>query len=412
MRLLFIHQNFPAQYRFVAPHFARDRKNSVVAIGEASNLVRIKDKTGPIRHVPYEMPDVPATDVHRYLRGAEVAVRRAQQVREAAAALKREGFTPDIICAHPGWGETLLLRDVFPESSLLAFCEFFFRTGWDAEFDPEFPARELEAYRIRIKNSVILRSFDQCDWGVTPTNWQLSQFPRRCRNRISVIFDGIDTKALVPDPNRSITVNNVPLKSTSEVITFASRNLEPCRGFHVFMRCLPRLLRERPEAHVLIVGGEAIGYGQSPLAGRTWRQVFCAELAGGFDDSRVHFLGQVPYVDFVALLQLSSVHVYLTYPFVLSWSMIEAMSCGCAVVGSATAPVSEVIRNGENGLLVDFFDTDQIVDAINRVLEHPDRMQAMRMAARQTVVERYDLTTVCLPRHVELIERIAGARKA
>ena len=194
------------------------------------------------------------------------------------------------------------------------------------------------------------------------------------------------------------------------MITFVSRRLEPYRGFHVFMRALPRLLRERPQAHVLIVGGDEAGYGQPPPGGGTWREVLWAEVGGVLDRSRVHFLGRVPYAEFVALLQLSSVHVYLTYPFVLSWSMIEAMACGCAVVASATPPVLEVIEDGGNGLLVDFFDTDRIVDAVSRVLDHPDRMRAMRAAARRTAIERYDFATVCLPRHVELIERIAARR--
>ena len=234
----------------------------------------------------------------------------------------------------------------------------------------------------------------------------------RCRDRISVIFDGVDTTELAPDPAIRMRPNNVPLTPANEVITFANRHLEPYRGFHVFMRALPRLLRERPHAHVLIAGGDGTGYGPPPRAGGTWREVLLAEVGGDLDRSRVHFLGRLPYATFVALLQLSSVHVYLTYPFVLSWSMIEAMSCGCAVVGSATPPVQEVISDGQNGLLVDFFDSNQLVDAIHRVLDHPNRMQAMRAAARQTVVERYDLTTVCLPRRVDLVEQLAASKRS
>jgi len=410
MRLLFIHQNFPGQYRHLAPHFARNREHRVVAIGEARNLRRMPTDMGPIRWFPYAMPKLPPSPVHPYLRGTEAAARRAEQVREVSASLKREGFVPDIICAHSGWGEALFLKHVFPDSPLLGFFEFFFRTGADIEFDPTFPAREVEAYRMLTKNRVILQSFELCSWGVTPTRWQSSQFPQHCRDRISIIFDGIDTNALAPNPQIRVQVKEVELTRANEVVTFVNRNLEPYRGFHVFMRCLPRLLRERPQAHVLIVGGDEIGYGPPPHDGSSWREVLLEEIGGALDLSRVHFLGRVPYEKFVAVLQLSSVHVYLTYPFVLSWSMIEAMSCGCAVIGSATPPVLEVIEDGENGLLVDFFNGDSIVDAISRVLDHPDRMQAMRTAARRTTVERYDLATVCLPRHVELIERIAARR--
>ena len=370
----------------------------------------MEDETGAIRRMPYAMPKLPPAPVHRYLRGREIALRRAEQVRAVAATLKREGFVPDIICAHTGWGEALLLKDVFPDSPLLGFCEFYFRTGADIDFDPAFPPREIDAHRVRVKNEVILHTFDLCDWGVTPTDWQLSQFPLHCRKRISVVFDGVDTSLLTPNSQTRLRIDGSELTRDHEIITFANRNFEPYRGFHIFMRCLPRLLRERPQAHVLLIGGDDFGYGPPPRAGKTWREVLLEEVDSALDHSRVHFLGHVPYGEFVALLQLSSVHVYLTYPFVLSWSMIEAMSCGCAVVGSATPPVMEVIKDGENGLLVDFFDRDGLVNAVSRVLDHADRMQAMRDAARRTAVERYDLASVCLPRHAELAHRIAARR--
>jgi glycosyltransferase involved in cell wall biosynthesis len=411
MRLLFVHQNFPGQYRHLASYFARSREHSVVAIGEAPKLARIEGRAGSIRCLPYAAPKLPSQRVHRYLRGTELAVRRAEQVKDVAKALKGEGFIPDIICVHPGWGDALFLKDVFPDSPILGFFEFFYSAaGADVGFDPEAPSSEDDAYRLRIKNTVNLHSMEICDWGVTPTRWQLAQFPRRWRDRISVIFDGIDTKLVKPNPGIGMRLEgkNLQLTRAHEVITFVNRNLEPYRGFHIFMRSLPRLLRERPRAHVLIVGGDEISYGQPPGGGRTWRQVMLEEVGGALDQSRVHFLGRLPYSKFVGMLQLSSVHVYLTYPFVLSWSLIEAMSAGCLVVGSATAPVQEVIEDGVNGLLVDFFAPDRIVDAIHRVLDHRTRMQGLRDAARRTVVDRYDLATVCLPRQVELVERVAA----
>jgi glycosyltransferase involved in cell wall biosynthesis len=411
MRLLFVHRSFPGQYRHLAAHFAANHEHSVAAIGEAHGSTFIEDETGAIQWLPYAMPKLPPAPVHRYLRGREIALRRAGQVHNVAATLKREGFIPDIICAHTGWGEALLLKDLFPDSPLLGFFEFFFRTGADSEFDPAFPPREIDAHRVRIKNDVIMQTFDLCDWGVTPTYWQFTQFPQHCRARLSVIFDGIDTNALSPNSQTRMRIDEIELTRENEIITFANRNLEPYRGFHVFMRCLPRLLRKRPQAHVLVIGGDGIGYGPPPRAGKSWREVLLAEIGHALDRSRVHFLGRVPYDEFIALLQLSSVHVYLTYPFVLSWSMIEAMSCGCAIIASATPPVMEVIKDGENGLLVDFFDGDGIVDAVSRVLDHPDRMQAMRAAARRSAVERYDLATVCLPRQAELIHRIAARRR-
>jgi glycosyltransferase involved in cell wall biosynthesis len=411
MRLLFVHRNFPGQYRHLAAHFAVNNEHSVAAIGEAHSATSMENETGAIRRLSYAMPKLPRAPIHRYLRGREIALQRAEQVRGAAAILKHEGFVPDIICAHTGWGEALLLKDLFPDSPLLGFCEFYFRADADSEFDPAFPSREMDAHRVRIKNDVILQTFDLCDWGVTPTCWQLTRFPQRCQERISIIFDGVDTNVLTPNARTRIRIDKTELTQENEIITFANRNFEPYRGFHVFMRCLPRLLRERPQAHVLLIGGDGIGYGPPPHAGQSWREALLAEVGGALDRCRVHFLGRVPYGEFVALLQLSSVHVYLTYPFVLSWSLIEAMACGCAIVGSATPPVREVIKDGENGLLVEFFDSDGIVDAVNRVLDQPDRMQAMRAAARRTAVEHYDLATVCLPLHAELIHRMAAQRQ-
>jgi len=194
-----------------------------------------------------------------------------------------------------------------------------------------------------------------------------------------------------------------------ELITYVSRNLEPYRGFHTVMRALPEILRRRPKAQVLMLGGDDVSYGRRLPAGETYRQKMLAEVP--VDPARVHFLGRISYDGFVGVLRASAVHIYLTYPFVLSWSMLEAMSCGCLVIGSATPPVQEVIRDRENGLLVDFFSTQQIADRVEEVLDHPNRMQALRDAARQTIVERYDLRRVCLPQLADLLNRlVAGER--
>jgi glycosyltransferase involved in cell wall biosynthesis len=196
----------------------------------------------------------------------------------------------------------------------------------------------------------------------------------------------------------------VTLSAGDEVVTYVARNLEPYRGFHVFMRALPGLLRARPRARVLIVGGDQVSYGSKPADGETWRARMLAEVGGQIDAGRVHFLGRLPYESYLRLLQVSAVHAYLTYPFVLSWSMLEAMAAGCMVVGSRTAPVEEVIKHGENGWLVDFFDHRQLAEALAGALEERSRLDGIRQAARRTVVERFDLTTVCLPRQLEILQ--------
>ncbi len=263
-----------------------------------------------------------------------------------------------------------------------------------------------------MRNSTILQSLAHADFNVSPTKWQKDQFPDIFKPRIKVLHDGIDTDLVRPAPDAFIEIQARQLRLTKndEVITFVNRNLEPYRGFPTFMRTLPSLLRARPNAHVLIVGGDEVSYGRKLPNGQTYRQKYMSEVGELLDMSRVHFVGKIPYHVFVNMLQISAVHVYLTYPFVLSWSLLEAMSAGCAVVASSTQPVLEAIQDGHNGLLVDFFSPDQVLQAIERVLDHPDRMADMRQRAREDVVKSYDLKKICLPAHLELIRAVAAAK--
>jgi glycosyltransferase involved in cell wall biosynthesis len=407
MRVLFVHQNFPGQYKHLAPALAArgDTTVKALAITKAAMLPGID-----VRHYA---PDRGTTkDIHPWVSDLETKVIRGEAAARAALRLKAEGFEPDVICAHPGWGEALFLKDVFPNACLLAFIEFYYQSvGADYGFDPEFSTADFDGLcRLRLKNANNLLNLDACDWAVSPTEWQKSTVPAVYQRKMSVIFDGIDTDRVRPNPSATVTLNKagVTLRPGDEVITFVNRNMEPYRGFQVFMRALPEIQRRRPRAWTIIVGGDEVSYGRQLEPGQTYRKIMLEEVGGRLDMDRVRFVGRVPYADFVRILQVSAVHVYLTYPFVLSWSMLEAMSAGCLVVGSATPPVKEVIRDGENGLLVDFFSTGAIADAIDRVLDHPERLQALRMKARQTIVDRYDLRRVCLPRHLALVEALAA----
>ena len=223
---------------------------------------------------------------------------------------------------------------------------------------------------------------------------------------IEVIHDGVDTAVLAPNPQASVTLpGGRMLRAGDEVITFVNRNLEPYRGYHTFLRALPAVLAARPDAQVVIVGGDGVSYGAEARGGTTWKAQFLAEVQDRLDLSRVHFVGRVPYEGFVALMQLTRVHAYLTYPFVLSWSMIEAMAAGALVIGSDTPPVAEVISDGLNGRLVDFFDVPGWSAALIEALAEPRRFDPMRAAARQTALSRYDLRGICLPRMVDFVER-------
>jgi len=305
--------------------------------------------------------------------------------------LKQQGFVPDVILAHPGWGEALYAKDIFPNAKLVSFFEFYYQAdGADVGFDPAEPVSVDDRARTRTRNALHLLNLDACDIGVSPTHWQKSRHPTVYHDKIRVVHEGVDAQLMQPDPQARFTLpNGTVLRRGDPVITYVARNLEPYRGFHVFMRTLPEILQRNPQAQVVIVGGDEVSYGNKPKDTPNWREAMQKELGERIDASRVHFTGKLPYLQYRALLQISAVHVYLTYPFVLSWSMLEAMSCGCLLVASRTAPVEEVIEHGKNGLLVDFFDQAALVEQVSEALSQPNRFSEIRHQARQTVLQRY-----------------------
>lgn len=355
--------------------------------------------------------------VHPWLIDFETKTIRGEACFRAALTLRERGYRPDVIVAHPGWGESLFLKEVWPEAKLGIYCEFFYRhEGADTGFDPALtPLRDDDPCRMRMKNLNNRLHFEVADAGLSPTRWQASGFPEPFRSRISVIHDGIDTAAVTPDPAARLSLmasdgSRLTLTREDEVITFANRNLEPYRGYHVFMRALPALLRQRPRARVVIVGGEGVSYGARAPEG-TWKEHFIREVRPAISDNdwaRVHFLPPLPHPHFVRLLQVSTVHVYLTYPFVLGWSFLEAMSAGCALVASATAPVQEVIEDGTTGLLVDFFDGEELVAQVDELLSSAALRATLGTAARQYAAAHFDLRGRCLPRQVAWVEGVAA----
>lgn len=395
---LFLHQNMPGQFLHLC-RYLRDRGNRVAFItqNKPNQLARVTK-------VLYEPHRSTAPQTHHYLHSTEGGILNGQAVHRSILNLRNGGFSPDIVIGHCGWGETLFVKEALPEVPLLTFFEFYYRhKGQDFAFDPEYAPTPDATVGLRIKNTINLQSLDACDRGLTPTLWQLSGYPEAFRSKISVIHDGVDTQAIRPDPSASLVLpSGRVLKAGDKVVTYVARNLEPYRGFHVFMRALPELRRRNPDADIVIVGGEGVSYGQRLPEGDSYKKRLLQEVS--VDPERVHFLGHLPTEHYRAVLQVSAVHIYLTYPFVLSWSMIEAMASGCVVVGSRTPPVEEVITNGSNGLLVDFFDQSGLVDRISAALAHPQDFAGLREAARQTAIARYDLSTVSLPRQLALID--------
>lgn len=408
MNFLFVHQNLPGQFAHVARALADDPAHRVLGIGETKNLRNRPPLHPRIQVLGYELQRGGHKETHHYIRDFEGHIRRGQTVMRAAQHLAQQGFRPDVVVAHPGWGEALFLRDAFPDARHVNYFEYYYQgDGGDVGFDPEFPATLDDQLRVRVKNSTQLLSLVSCDRGLAPTHWQKQRFPAEFQSKIEVIHEGIDTAQVRPDPKASISVAGQTLRAGDEIITYSARNLEPYRGFHTFMRTLPSLLQRRPGARVLIVGGDEVSYGSRLPDGGNFREHYCRELGDAVDWSRVHFVGNLPYAQYLKVLQVSAAHVYLTYPFVLSWSMLEAMSAGCALVASATTPVQEVLRHGDNGLLVDFFDQQGIVQAVAQVLEDPVAASKLRARARQTIVDDYDLRTRCLPKMLDFVTRAA-----
>jgi glycosyltransferase involved in cell wall biosynthesis len=404
-RFLFIHQNFPAQFVHLAA--------ALVAQGHEVTALCIKGRELPgVRLRRYAVQAPAVLSAVAAVRDIETKVVRGLACAQAMQQLQDEGLMPDVVMAHPGWGEALFCKDVWPQARLVMLAEFFYAAdGADFNFDPEFQKPSLtERARLRMKNSVHLHALQVADSVYAPTEWQRQQLPAAYRAGVQVVFDGIDTAVAAPDPQARVHLarDGLSLKPGDEVLTFVNRNLEPYRGFHVFMRALPQILRERPNAHCVIVGGDGVSYGTQPAGGGTWRQKMLAELGAQLPMERVHFVGTLAYEDYLRVLQVSRCHVYLTYPFVLSWSCLEAMSAGCVVLASRTGPTAEAITHGHDGLLCDFFDVQALAQQAVAVLGRPEAHAHLGRQARQTVLARYDLQRVCLPALLALATRPAA----
>lgn len=410
MNILFIHQNFPGQFKFLAPALVKQGHQVVAMIMQKTN---VNDWQG-VKLVSYAPERGSTANIHPWVSDFETKTIRGEACFKAAHQLKASGFSPTIIIAHPGWGESLFLKEVWPDAKMAIYCEFYYQPhGADVGFDPEFPAKTAgDACRLRLKNLNNILHFEVADAGISPTYWQASTFPEPFRQKITVVHDGIDTEALAPNPAVSLTLNgSMVLTKNDEIITFVNRNLEPYRGYHSFMRALPEILKRRPNARILIVGSDDVSYGARPEEGRKWKDIFISEvrpLISDADWSRVHFLGNIPYQHFIPLLQLSRVHVYLTYPFVLSWSLLEAMSVGCTIVASDTQPLHEAIRHDETGRLVNFFDSAGLTNEICRLLDDPAARQRLSSNARKFAQATYDLKTICLPRQLAWVDGLLG----
>ncbi|MEO1147950.1 MAG: glycosyltransferase [Cyanobacteria bacterium J06638_22] len=406
MKILFLHNNFPAQYRELARTLAADPNNTVVyGTKHTDDSVQLAG----VKKVNYMPARDPRPDIHHYVRSYENSVLNGQAVYRLAEKLRGAGFVPDVVCSHAGWGNGIFVKDAFPETKLLSYFEWFgHATGTDADFDPAYPLDIDDYLRIRAGNATLLVDLYSCDRGLSPTQWQQSQLPPEFHPKVSVLHDGVDTDYFFPDPDQKINFPdlNLDLSGVDEIVTYVSRGMDLYRGFPQFYEAIARLTERRPNCHVVIVAGDRVAYGTAAPEGyNSFKDVMLEKMP--IDQNRVHFVGTLPYGYYKLILRASSVHVYLTRPFVLSWSFMEALASGCLVVASDTPPVRELAEDGVNALLVDFFDIEGICDRIEYALTHQTELQSIRDNARQTIVDRYSQKDL-LPKHIELIREVAG----
>jgi glycosyltransferase involved in cell wall biosynthesis len=410
LRFLFVHQNFPAQFLHIVRHLVSAKRHEVVFISEPNQ----NDIQG-VRKVPYARPVLDIKETHIAARELDNGVRRAEAVYRTAFGLKHLGYTPDIIIGHHGWGEMLNLRDLWPDIPMLGYMEFYYQHDKaDVGFDPEFPGNPLDFPRIRAKNAINHIALNLGSSGQTPTRWQLSTYPAWAQQNIELIWEGVDLEMCSPDPGvrkKTLKVGDMAIKPTDNLVTYVSRDLEPYRGFHIMMRALPDLMRARKDLKVVMIGGDGVSYGAAPHQGGNWREVMLAEIGKDIDPSRVAFPGRVAYATYLSMLRRSDAHVYLTYPFVASWSMREAMAIGCAVVGGDTEPVSEFITHGDNGLLTPFLEPRTLARTILRVLEDKSLNRTLRENARAYAERRLAMANY-LAHYCRLIERLTGENPA
>jgi len=403
MKILFLHRNFPGQFANIVEELAKDKANLVLFITDDN-----RNQIEGIAKLVY----APRKDVsyvsHPYLTNFETAIMHGEAAGLMGLAMRERNIIPDVIYGFP-WGNAMFMKDIFPNSPLISYCEWFYNAdSADVKFSG-IQLTENDRAQIRCKNSKLLTELCACDAGISPTHWQKSQFPKEFQDKITVIHDGIDTDFFKPNKDAKLIIKdnnsnkNFELTTQDEVITYATRGMEPTRGFPEFMESVAILQKKRPKAHFVIAGDDVVCYGQKLESG-SYKEIMLKKLK--LNMNKVHFVGTLPYDEYVKLLQISSAHVYLTYPYVLSWSFLEAMSVGCAIVASSTEPVLEFMEDNKNGLLVDFHNINQITERIEYVLKNQEKVKEIRDNARKTIVDNYALKDL-LPKQIEFIKNLA-----
>jgi len=392
IKLLFIHPNFPGQFKALLSDLVKVENVEIAFITRHQTA-----QMSGVEIQRYQLPKKPdigkdttvVNETYKYLRRTNSNLLETHEVTTAALQLKQnKEFIPHAVIGHIGWAGTLFMKDVFPETKIIGYCEWFFReqTSW-----PHFCGESLKIEQqvsIRMQNVSAMLCLENMDVGVSPMIWQRSVHPEEYQKHIEVIHEGIDTTVCRPQERSRLSVANLDLDESTKIVTFISRSLEPARGFFTFMAAVEKICQQDEKVQFVIVGRERSAYSDSTGDGPSYKQQALDKYQ--CDWSRVHFTGKVSYEDYLNILRNSSVHVYLSAPLFLSWSLLEAMSSGCAIVSSDNAPVNEVIENDVTGKLVNFFDEKALADQVINLLNDQQEARRLGSAARQLVVEKYE----------------------
>ena len=410
MNFLFVHQNIPGQYRELVRWIVAQGSHRIVFLTQRKKPPKIDGVETVIYRPHYKA----GPDAYGLSKTWENAVGSGFGCAEAARNLRDEGFVPDIIIGHVGWGELTFMKEVYPDVPIIGLFEYYYRAhGGPVGFDPEFPVSPHTPYILASNNAVPLVNIEVVDVGHCPTLWQRDRFPESFHDKCYVCHDGIRTDLLKPDSKASVKLGRLdqPLTAQDDIVTYMARNMETTRGFHQFMRALPDIQAGHPEARILVIGGNDTSYGGKSKHPGGLRGQMELEVGDRVNWDRVHFLGQVPFSEYQKIIQISACHIYLTMPFVLSWSCLESMAMEATIVASDVAPVREAIAHDETGLLVDFFDPSAIAAQVVDVLRNREDYAHLGSAARAHVIETYDFHAVCLPEHIRQINALVPAAK-
>jgi glycosyltransferase involved in cell wall biosynthesis len=401
MHVLFVHQNFPAQFGHIARYLAQTQQFRCTFVSE-----RPPGLAEGVERIQYHLRGGATPRTHYCSRTFENSIWHSHAVYEALRA--RPDVRPDLVVAHSGFLTATFLRELYT-CPVVNYFEYFYRTiGSDMDFRREFPTPEINRLRARARNATLLLDLESCDAGYSPTQWQRDRLPRLFHDKVRVIFDGIDTNVWHPRPGTPRRVGSRALPDGVRLVTYVARGMESMRGFDIFMRVAKLLCDRRPDVVFAVVGEDRVCYGgdQEVTGGKSFKEWVLAQ--DNYDLNRILFTGVLPAAQLAELFAVSDLHIYLTVPFVLSWSLMNALACGTTVLASDVGPVREMIEPGKNGLLADFFDVEGLAREASRVLDAPGDYKPLGRAGVEMIRERYSLE-VCLPRMLELYQEALAA---